>query len=76
MGNVMGTGNCIFKNEILGYINETPINQQRGEKELPDLIQCAIDEDNIVKSFVICDHYANVNMPSELGRAESYFSHV
>ncbi len=75
MNDIMGTGNCIFENEILSYIDQTPINQKRGEKELPDLIQCAIDEGNIVKSFKICDHYVNINVPEEIKRAESYFAH-
>lgn len=72
--NIMGTGNCVFKNEILDYISSTPINQQRGEKELPDLIQCAIDEGNIVHSFIICDHYANVNTETDLKELEQYLS--
>lgn len=76
VNNIMGTGNCIFRNEILNYIEQTPINPKRGEKELPDLIQCAINNNKIVKSFSLCDHYVNVNMPRELQRAESYFSHT
>lgn len=76
MNNIMGTGNCIFKNEILSYIEQTPINQKRGEKELPDLIQCAIDEGNIVKSFEICDRYVNVNSKEELQDLRSYFAHL
>jgi dTDP-glucose pyrophosphorylase len=75
MNNLMGTGNCIFKNEILSYIPQTPINQKRGEKELVDLIQCAIDEGHIVKSFLICDQYFNVNSPEEIKEAQSYFAH-
>lgn len=75
MNNIMGTGNCIFKNEILSYIPQTPINQKRGEKELVDLIQCAIDEGQIVKSFVICDKYFNVNSQEEFEEAKSYFAH-
>lgn len=76
MNNIMGTGNCIFKNEIFSYVSQTPINQKRQEKELPDLIQCTIDEGNIVKSFKICDHYVNVNIPEEIKKAESYFAHI
>lgn len=76
MNNIMGTGNCIFKNEILSYIEQTPINQKRGEKELPDLIQCAIDEGNIVKSFEICNRYVNVNSKEELQDLRSYFAHL
>lgn len=75
MNNIMGTGNCIFKNEIFSYIPQTPINQKRGEKELVDLIQCAIDEGHIVKSFTICDQYFNVNSKEEIKEAESYFAH-
>jgi len=72
---IMGTGNCIFKNAIFSYIPQTPINQKRGERELPDLIQCAIDDGQIVKTFPICDHYVNVNVPEEIKKAESYFAH-
>jgi len=75
MNNIMGTGNCIFKNEIFSYISQTPINQKREEKELPDLIQCAIDEGHMVKSFIICDRYFNVNLKEEIKEAESYFAH-
>lgn len=76
MNNIMGTGNCIFKNAVYDYIEHTPINQIRREKELPDLIQCAIDEGHIVKSFVICDQYFNVNIPREIDMASSYFMHL
>jgi len=74
--NIMGTGNCIFKNEIFSYIPQTPINQKRGEKELPDLIQCAIDEGHIIKSFIICDQYFNINSKEEIKEAKSYFAHL
>jgi len=70
LNNLMGTGNCIFKNGLLSYIDRTPINHERGEKELPDLIQCAIDEGNIVKSFITCDNYFNINSDEELKTAE------
>lgn len=75
LNDIMGTGNCIFKNQILSYIDQTPINQKRKEKELPDLIQCAIDDGHSVKSFQICDDYINVNLPMEIEQAKSYFSH-
>lgn len=68
--NIMGTGNCIFKNAILNYIDMTPINHQRGEKELPDLIQCAIDDGNIIHSFVISERYANINTKIDLKEIE------
>lgn len=71
LNNIMGTGNCVFKNDILSYIDRTPINHERGEKELPDLIQCAIDDGNVVKSFVICDKYFNINSEEDLRQAEA-----
>lgn len=76
LSNLMGTGNCVFKNELMSYIDRTPINQERGEKELPDLIQCAIDEGNIVKSYLICDNYTNINSEDDLIAAEKLLSGV
>ena len=76
MNDIMGTGNCIFRNDIFSCIEQTPVNQKRGEKELPDLIQCAIDEGHPVKSFPICDHYVNVNVSEEIKEAESCFAHL
>ena len=58
---VMGTGHCVFKNAILSYIDACPINQARGEKELPDLIQCAIDDGHLVKTHRVGAQYINVN---------------
>lgn len=68
--NLMGTGDCVFRNDILRYIDVTPIHHERQEKELPDLIQCAIDDGKIVRSFHICDHYANINSHEDILRAE------
>jgi len=75
INNLMGTGNCIFKNEILSYLNKTPINQKRKEKELVDLIQTSIDDGHVVKSFLICSHYFNINSSAEIEEANSYFFH-
>ncbi|MBN1545256.1 MAG: hypothetical protein JW902_01200, partial [Syntrophaceae bacterium] len=66
----MGTGDCVFRNAILDYTDFTPIHHERKEKELPDLIQCAIDDGKIVKSFLICDHYTNINSPEDIATAE------
>lgn len=63
MDNSMGTGHCIFRNRILNFIDQTPINTRRGrqEKELPGLIQCAIDNGEIAQTFNICTQYTNIN---------------
>ena len=70
LNNFQGTGHCIFRNEILSYIERTPIHPERGEKELPDLIQCAVDDGQIVKIFTICDQYTNINSEEDLREAE------
>lgn len=66
---VMGTGNCVFKNAILGYLDTCPINQARGEKELPDLIQCAIDDGHRVKTWPTGARYVNVNAAEDFRAA-------
>jgi dTDP-glucose pyrophosphorylase len=73
LNNLKGTGNCVFRNEIFSYIEETPINHNRGEKELPDLIQCAIDDGKDVRSFIVCDGYTNINSEEELAEVEINF---
>lgn len=73
INDLMGTGNCIFNNAIVQYIPRVPIHHIRNEKELPDLIQCAIDDGRLVKSFIITDHYINVNTKEELERIEKKF---
>ncbi|UCE87714.1 MAG: hypothetical protein JSU66_08415, partial [Deltaproteobacteria bacterium] len=67
---IRGTGNCIFRAGIFEYLELTPINQNRGEKELPDLIQCAIDDGHPVKSFEIGNSYININTPEDIAIAE------
>ena len=66
MNNIMGTGNILMKNEIYDYIPATPINQQRQEKELPDLIQCAIDDGKRVLYYPLAATYINVNTPEDI----------
>jgi len=66
-----GTGNILFDRRILDYIPLTPINPARGERELPDLIQCAIDDGWLVKSFPVGGLYLNINRPEDLAVAET-----
>lgn len=74
--NWQGTGHCVFKNEILSYIKKTPINPERGEKELPDLIQCAIDDGRSVKSYDLCDEYININSEEDLHEAQQLIKKI
>ncbi len=70
LNNWQGTGHCIFKNKLLAYIERTPIHPERGERELPDLIQCAVDDGYLVKIFDICDVYTNINSEEHLRETE------
>jgi dTDP-glucose pyrophosphorylase len=70
INDIMGTGNCILRGAIFDYVERTPINVERGERELPDLIQCAIDEGNPVKFFNIGKGYININTPDDIEIAE------
>jgi dTDP-glucose pyrophosphorylase len=76
LNNWQGTGHCIFKNKMLNYIKRTPIHPERGEKELPDLVQCAVDDGQIVKSFNICDDYVNINSEKDLTEAQHLIKQV
>lgn len=73
LNNWMGTGDCLFRNSIFDYIEYTPIHHVRNEKELPDLIQCAIDDGRMVKSFIVCDKYTNINTKDDIKMGESFF---
>ena len=68
-----GTGNCIFRSGIFDLLEWTPINPLRGEKELPDLIQCAIDDGHLVMSFDIGSGYININTPDDIEKAEQVY---
>jgi UDP-N-acetylglucosamine diphosphorylase / glucose-1-phosphate thymidylyltransferase / UDP-N-acetylgalactosamine diphosphorylase / glucosamine-1-phosphate N-acetyltransferase / galactosamine-1-phosphate N-acetyltransferase len=68
----MGTGDCVFNNRLFDYIEYTPIHHERNEKELPDLIQCAIDDGMDVRSFIICDRYVNINTREDIQMAEDF----
>jgi len=68
--NWQGTGHCMFRNEIFNYAERTPIHPERGEKELPDLIQCAIDNGRVVKIFNICEKYTNINNEKDLAETK------
>lgn len=70
LNDFQGTGHCIFKNEIFSYIERTPIHPERGEKELPDLVQCAVDGGHEIKVFQICEEYTNINTEEDLEEAE------
>ena len=70
INNIKGTGHCIMKNRILDYIDRTPINAYRREKELVDLIQVAIDDGKDVYIYPITKNYVNVNTKEDFDLAK------
>lgn len=69
INNLMGTGNCIFKNAFFRYIEETKISVRFGEKILTDVIESAIKEGEIINWFIIGQNYANINKLSDYENA-------
>ncbi len=68
---IKGTGHCIFKNEIFECIERTPINANRGEKELVDMIQVAIDDGKKVYVYPISNRgYVNINTKEDYNLAK------
>ncbi len=70
INDIKGTGHIVMKNDVLRYIERTPINMNRGEKELVDMIQLAVDEGKNVRIFRIADNYVNINSEEDLRLAE------
>lgn len=59
--NIMGTGNIILRGDCLKYIEQTPINHVRGEKELVDFLKIILEKNRNVSIFKVGDHYININ---------------
>ncbi|MFH1839892.1 MAG: nucleotidyltransferase family protein [Nanoarchaeota archaeon] len=71
IGNLQGTGFCVFKNSFLDYLDKTQVNPLRGERELVDWIQCAVDDGKHVQAFIVGEKYTNLNTPDDLLYAKS-----
>ncbi len=72
INDIKGTGHCILKNEILDYIERTPINANRNEKELVDLIQVSVDDGKKVFVEIISDiGYSNINTREDYSLAQN-----
>ena len=70
INSLKGTGHCILRNEIFNYIERTPINAFRKQKELVDLIQVSIDDGKKVYVYPIAKGYVNVNTKEDFELAK------
>lgn len=69
----IGTGHCVFRNQILQYMDLMPTDPRTGNKELAGLIQYAIDvgEKVLCHSFDEMFHYVNINMYEDYLKLEA-----
>jgi len=65
VNNYMGSGTTIFKPNVFKYIERTPVNPKRNEKEMADLIQTMIDDGKVFLPFDLKGSYINVNFPDD-----------
>ncbi len=70
INHVKGTGHCILKNEIFDYTERTPINANRGEKELVDTIQLGVDDGKRAYVYPLTKNYVNVNTEDDFNLAK------
>ncbi len=54
-----GTGECMFKNEILQYLDGKP-------RDIAEWIQLAVDDGKLVKMFEVCSEFFNINTEQDL----------
>ncbi len=71
--NYMGTGNVIFRKDVLNLLAEVPVNPIRGEKELVDLFNLLLERERSIGSFVVGDAYFNINTTEDFEAMEAAF---
>lgn len=63
--NLKGTGNVLFRNQVLSLLTEVPINPKRGEKELVDLFNLLNAKHFTISTFSVASAYFNINTPKD-----------
>ncbi len=64
----MGTGTVLFHPSVFEYIERTPVNPKRNQKELADLLNVMIQAGRKVSLFDIGGSYVNVNYADDYER--------
>ena len=64
-----GTGFCLFRNCMLQYLDQTPVNAKTGQYDLCDWIRLAIRDKRSIKLFLAAKKEINVNTAEDLRRA-------
>jgi dTDP-glucose pyrophosphorylase len=73
---IRGIGECIFKKDALNYLDVLQPNPIRGELEMGDWIQMAVDDHKVVKVFDLADGYINVNYAKDIEAANKLLEKV
>jgi UDP-N-acetylglucosamine diphosphorylase / glucose-1-phosphate thymidylyltransferase / UDP-N-acetylgalactosamine diphosphorylase / glucosamine-1-phosphate N-acetyltransferase / galactosamine-1-phosphate N-acetyltransferase len=66
VNDLLGTGSVVFRADVFDFVDATPVNAARGEKELPELLQTIVDTGRPVGYFDLCRNYGNVNSVEDL----------
>ena len=67
----MGTSICVFRNEIVEFLDRIYMGESGEKQELPDLMQCVIDDGYPVKLFVVgsgCIEKDRIDDPGNCGQ--------
>jgi dTDP-glucose pyrophosphorylase len=68
-GTRIGLGNIVMSPQVIDLLPSVPVNGRRGQRDLTDLLQTAIDSGLVVEHFPLCIDYVNVNAPADLEAA-------
>lgn len=63
---IMGTGTILFRNSTLKYINKIEVNKQRNERDMVDLLNASLNDNEQVQIYAISKHYYNINDNHEI----------
>lgn len=66
INNIMGTGTILFRNSTLKYMNKIEVNEQRNERDLVDLLNASLNDNEQVQIYEISKHYYNINDNHEI----------
>jgi len=66
----MGTSICVFRNEIVEFLDRICTDERKEKNELPDLMQCVIDDGYAVKLFVVGSGCIEKDMMDDPGNCE------
>jgi len=71
-----GVGTYFFKRNVFNFINDAPFSPLNNERNLTDVMQAMIDNNQRVSPFFLEGRYANVNSIADLEKAKLIVNHM